>query len=66
MVWESHPTGTAYAGLCTGWGSSCASGNAKEDERKPTEKKGINFHGNPQDIFHMCEELVPCSATLHR
>lgn len=65
MVWESHLTGTGYAGLRVGWGGSCALGNA-EEEHKATEEKSINYCRNPQDALHTCEESVPCSATLHR
>jgi len=64
-VWESRLTGMGYIGLCVGWGSSCASGNTEEGERKPTEDKGINFYGNPPDTFHVCEESVSCSVTWH-
>lgn len=65
MVWESRPMGMAYTGLHTRWGGSCASGNA-EDVHKLFRGKSINYCRNPQDTFHMCEDLVLCSATLHR
>lgn len=65
MVSESHLTGIGYAGLHMGQGHNCESGNAKE-KHKPTKEKVINYSVNPPDTFHMCEESVPCSATLHQ
>lgn len=62
-MWESHLIRMSYTGLRMAWGGSCASGST-EERHKATKKKEINYCGNSQDIFLLCEVSMLHSATL--